>query len=83
MTETTSPSATSITTRYQSGEVDYDGHISRRGDTHIRSLLYEAAVVILTRSQADSDLRNWGIKLREKIGCKRSAVAVARKLWRS
>ncbi|MBB4860877.1 transposase [Novosphingobium chloroacetimidivorans] len=62
------------------GEVDYDGHISRRGDTHVRSLLYEAAVVILTRSHADSDLRSWGMKLREKIGFKRAAVAVARKL---
>lgn len=68
------------TRRYQSGEVDYDGHISRRGDTHVRSLLYEAAVVILTRSRADSDLRKWGTKLRENIGFKRSAVAVARKL---
>ena len=68
------------TRRYQSGEVDYDGHISRRGDSHVRSLLYEAAVVILTRSHADSDLRTWGMKLREKIGFKRAAVAVARKL---
>jgi transposase len=68
------------TRRYQSGEVDYDGHISRRGDTHVRSLLYEAAVVILTRSHADSDLRDWGMNLREKIGFKRAAVAVARKL---
>jgi len=68
------------TRRYQSGEVDFDGHISRRDDAHVRSLLYEAAVVILTRSRAESDLRRWGIKLREKIGFKRSAVAVARKL---
>lgn len=68
------------TRRYQSGEVDDDGHISRRGDAHVRSLLYEVAVVILTRSQANSDLRNWGMKLREKIGFKRSAIAVARKL---
>lgn len=68
------------TRRYQSGEVDYDGHISRRGDAHVRSLLYEAAVVVLTRSHADSDLRSWGMKLREKIGFKRAAVAVARKL---
>jgi len=68
------------TRRYQSGEVDYDGHISRRGDTHVRSLLYEAAVVILTRSHAASDLRTWGLKLREKVGFKRAAVAVARKL---
>lgn len=68
------------TRRYQSGEVDYDGHISRRGDPHLRGLLYEAAVVILTRSRADSSLRTWGLKLREKIGFKRAAVAVARKL---
>jgi transposase len=68
------------TRRYQSGEVDYDGHISRRGDAHLRGLLYEAATVILTRTQAESGLRTWGLKLREKIGFKRAAVAVARKL---
>ena len=37
------------TRRYQSGEVDYDGHISRRGDCHLRGLLYEAAAVIRAR----------------------------------
>ena len=68
------------TRRYQSGEVDYGGHISRRGDNHLRGLLYEAAVVILTRTTADSALRIWGLKLKEKIGFKRAAVAVARKL---
>ena len=68
------------TRRYQSGEVDYDGHISRRGDAHLRGLLYEAATVILTRTSADSGLRRWGMKLREKVGFKRAAVAVARKL---
>src|SRR6202161_864296 len=68
------------TRRYQSGEVDYDGHISRRGDAHLRGLLYEAATVILTRAHARSGLRTWGMKLREKIGFKRAAVAVARKL---
>jgi len=68
------------TRRYQSGEVDYDGHISRRGDKHLRALLYEAASVILTRSVADSALRRWGLALRERIGFKRAAVAVARKL---
>jgi len=64
----------------QSGEVDYDGHISRRGDSHLRGLLYEAATVILTRARADSSLRSWGLKLRERAGFKRAAVAVARKL---
>jgi transposase len=68
------------TRRYQSGEVDYDGHISRRGDRYMRGLLYEAATVILTRSVADSALRRWGLALRERIGFKRAAVAVARKL---
>lgn len=68
------------TRRYQSGEVDYDGHISRRGDKHLRGLLYEAAVVILTRTHADSGLRTWGLKLRERIGFKRAATALARKL---
>ena len=68
------------TRRYQSGEVNYDGHISRRGDNHLRGLLYEAAVVILTRTTANSALRIWGLKLKEKIGFKRAAVAVARKL---
>ena len=68
------------TRRYQSGEVDYDGHISRRGDAHLRGLLFEAATVILTRVSADSGLRRWGLKLREKVGFKRAGVAVARKL---
>lgn len=68
------------TRRYQSGEVDYAGRISKRGDNHLRALLYEAAMVILTRTNADSALRVWGVKLREKIGFKRAAVGVARKL---
>lgn len=68
------------TRRYQSGEVDHDGHISRRGDGHMRGLLYEAATVILTRTLADSDLRTWGLKLRERLGFKRAAIAVAREL---
>jgi transposase len=66
--------------RYQSGEVDYEGHISRRGDHYLRGLLYEAATVILTRAIADSSLRRWALKLRERIGFKRAAVALARKL---
>jgi transposase len=68
------------TRRYQSGEVDYDGHISRRGDKQLRWLLYEAASTILTRVSAASSLRTWGLGLRERAGFKRAAVAVARKL---
>src|SRR3954454_9797509 len=35
--------------RYQSGEVDYTGGISKCGDRRVRTLLYEAANVMLTR----------------------------------
>lgn len=66
--------------RQITGEVDYDGHLSRRGDSHLRGLLYEAATVILTRAHADSALPIWGLKLRKRAGFKRAAVAVARKL---
>ena len=68
------------TRRYQSGGVDHDGHIYRRGDNHLRRLLYEAAVVTLTRGTADSSLRMWGLHLKERIGFKWAAGAVARKL---
>jgi transposase len=76
--------------RYQSGEVDYDGHISRRGDTYLRGLLYEAATALLTRVRGDSALRAWGLALKKRLGFKRAAVALGRKMavvlhamWRS
>jgi transposase len=76
--------------RYQSGEIDYQGHISRRGDSRLRALLYEAAMRLLTRVRADSALRRWGLALKKRLGFKRAAVAVARKMavalhamWRS
>lgn len=70
------------TRRYQSGEVDFGGRISRRGDNRLRGLLYEAATAVLTRTSAktESDLKTWGLQLRERLGFKRAAVAVARKL---
>ncbi len=66
--------------RFQSGEVDHDGHISRRGDHKLRSLLHEAAAVILNRSTETSRLRTWALALKERLGFKRAAVALARKL---
>ncbi|HLY87554.1 MAG TPA: IS110 family transposase [Acetobacteraceae bacterium] len=68
------------TRRFQSGEVDYDGHISRRGDTQLRHLLFEAAAVMLNRSRDTSTLRTWALGLKERLGFKRAAVALARKL---
>jgi len=46
--------------RYQSGEVDYDGHISRCGDGLLRSYLFEAANVVLSRLTKPSWLKEWG-----------------------
>ena len=70
-----------LTTRwYPARQEDYNGHISGRGDHQVRYFLYEAACVILTRSSAETTLRDWGLKLRERVGFKRAAVAVARKL---
>jgi len=59
------------TKRYQSGEVDYDGHISRCGDNHLRGLLYEAAVVILTRATTDSALRIWETQGEDRLQARR------------
>jgi transposase len=67
-------------TRYQSGEVDVAGRISRRGDRLLRTYLYEAASQVLTRSRMDSALKRWGQSLRARVGHKRAVVAVARKL---
>lgn len=65
---------------YQSGEIDYDGHISKRGDKRVRSLLYEAAAIVLSRVRSPSALRSWGLKLMKRAGFKRAVVGVARKL---
>jgi transposase len=46
----------------------------------VRGLLYEAATVMLTRTHAECGLRAWGLRLKDKLGFKRAAVAVARKL---
>ena len=66
--------------RYQSGEVDVSGRISRCGDRLLRTYLYEAANTVLTRSRADSALRRWGLALKARNGHKQAVVAVARKL---
>ncbi len=66
--------------RYQSGEVDRAGRISKCGDRMVRALLYEAAGVLLTRVQRMSPLKAWGLRLAKRIGAKKAKVAVARKL---
>src|SRR5210317_364585 len=66
--------------RYQSGEIDFDGHISRAGDANVRATLYVAANSMMTRSSQWSPLKAWGMKLAKTRGHKRAVIAVARKL---
>jgi transposase len=66
--------------RYQSGETDIQGKISRCGDELARTALYEAAHTLLVRSRKWSALRAWGIKIAKARGMARARVAVARKL---
>ncbi|MCG2633172.1 transposase, partial [Bradyrhizobium sp. WYCCWR 13023] len=66
--------------RYQSGQTDRIGSISKCGDELTRAMLYEAAIAILTRIPKNFKLRLWGLRLARKKGLKRAATAVARAL---
>jgi transposase len=66
--------------RYQSGETDIQGKVSRCGDELARTALYEAAHTLLVRSRKWSSLRAWGLTIAKHRGMARARVAVARKL---
>jgi transposase len=66
--------------KYQSGETDVTGRISKIGDGGVRTALYEAANVILTRPVRGSTLKSWGTRLAARAGMRKAKVAVARKL---
>jgi len=66
--------------RYQSGQTDVQGRISRCGDELARTALYEAAHSPLIRSSKWSALRAWGLSVAKRRGMARARVAVARKL---
>ena len=66
--------------RYQSGETDVEGRISRCGDELARTALYEAAHSLLIRSTKWSALRAWGMTIAKRREMARARVAVARKL---
>ena len=66
--------------RYQSGETDVQGRISRCGDELARTAPYEAAHSLLIRSSKWSALRAWGMAIAKRRGMARARVAVARKL---
>jgi transposase len=66
--------------RYQSGEIDYSGRISKRGNGAMRTLLFEAANVLITRVRRFSPLKAWAVRLAARKGFKKAAVAAARKI---
>ena len=68
------------TRRYASGETDWTGRISKCGDAMLRSYLYEAANVLLTRVTRWSGLKAWGMRIAKRRSLNKARVAVARKL---
>lgn len=75
------PAAFGLTPRIdQSGESERCGAITKAGDKLLRSLLFEAANALLTRTRSWCALKRWGVKLAQRRGVNRARVAVARKL---
>jgi transposase len=68
------------TRRFQSGEMDYSGRISKHGDAMLRSLLYAAANSLLTVVRKAHPLKDWARRIRRRKGHKKACVALARKL---
>jgi transposase len=66
--------------KYQSGEVDRTGRISKVGDAAVRTALFEAANIMLTRAARWSSLKVWAIRIASRQGMKKAKVALARKL---
>ena len=66
--------------RYQSGEIDYSGSISKVGDRRVRTLLYEAANVMLTRFKGQLKLKDWAIAIARRSNMRKARIALARRL---
>jgi transposase len=67
--------------KYQSGETDYTGRISKIGDGSVRTVLYEAAHIMLTKPvKGCSALKSWAMRIARRAGMSKAKVALARKL---
>jgi transposase len=67
--------------KYQSGETDYTGRISKIGDASVREALYQAAHVMLTKPVKNcSALKGWATRISRRAGMRKAKVALARKL---
>ena len=66
--------------KYQSGQSDRTGAISKCGDEMLRVMLYEAAQILLMRSTKWSWLKAWAMQIARRRGMKKAIVALARRL---
>jgi transposase len=67
--------------KYQSGETDYSGRISKIGDASVREALYQAAHIMLTKPiKGCLQLKSWAMRIARRAGMNKAKVALARKL---
>lgn len=67
--------------KYQSGKTDYTGRISKIGDAAVRTALYEAANVMLTKPvKGCTELKSWATRIAKRAGMNKAKVALARRL---
>jgi transposase len=66
--------------KYQSGEIDRTGGVSRCGDEMMRVMLYETAQILLVRSTKWSWLKAWAMQIARRRGMKKAIVAYGQKI---
>ncbi len=60
--------------KFNSGEIDVNGRISKCGDAMVRTLLHEAAHALLTRCARNSALKAWAMRIAKTRGLKRARI---------
>jgi transposase len=67
--------------KHQSGETDYTGRISKIGDSSVRTALYEAAHIMLTKPlKGCTQLKSWAMRIARRASMSKAKVALARRL---
>jgi hypothetical protein len=67
--------------KYQSGETDRSGRISKIGDAGVREALYQAAHVMLIKPvKGCTPLKSWAMRIGKRAGMRKAKVALARRL---
>ena len=67
--------------KYQSGETERSGRISKIGDAAVREALYQAAHIMLVKPlKGCSALKSWAMRIARRAGPRKAKVALARKL---